>query len=57
MRASLLPLVQVRLQHLSPAFLGSVLKRLPVMTNVATSEALMAAGMQRTTAVQQCLRH
>ncbi|WIA20494.1 hypothetical protein OEZ86_004475 [Tetradesmus obliquus] len=34
----------VRLQHLSPAFLGSVLKRLPVMANVATTEALMAAA-------------
>jgi hypothetical protein len=41
---SLLFFTQVRLQHLSPAFLGSVLKRLPVMANVATGEALMAAG-------------
>jgi hypothetical protein len=45
--------MQVRLQHLSPAFLGSVLKRLPVMANVATGEALMAAGGLRFYRAQQ----
>lgn len=34
----------VRLQHLSPAFLGSVLKRVPIVANVASQDALMAAG-------------